>query len=263
MISEGKAGTTPFSAGGSSAVFDPAQGGLTSWTVDGTVNQLALQNFWFNVGGNNLALSSLGSPSVTVATDSASTSTLTAIYGSTAFNVTLTYTLTDFGNGSADIGESIGIQNNRPSALNLSLIQYSDFNLDGTPGGDTAELTMDPFWGRFLAATQWKGTTEVSSTVEQSAITPEADLGEVDGNGGLYSRISSGAYSLNSNNSGPVTGSDVSWALQWDLSLGGMGTTGISEQNEIAGLAVPEPSTFAIAFLGLFGLGLRFCGRRA
>jgi len=262
VVCKGQPVSTVFSAGGSSATFNSVQGGLTAWSVDSTVNQLNLQNFWFNVGGNNTSVGSLTFQSATVVQDSPTEKTLTAVYGSTAFNVTLAYNLTDIGNGSGDIGESIVIQNNRASALNISLIQYTDFDLDGTPGGDTAVLSTDSIWGNYVSASQYKGALHAGATVQQSVVTPEADAGEVDGMGGLLGRISSGAYSL-SDNSGPATGSDTSWALQWDLTIGGSGTTGISEDNEITGVAVPEPSSLAVLLLGVFGLGLRLRGRHA
>jgi hypothetical protein len=48
------------------------------------------------------------------------------------------------GAGSADILESIVVQNNSGALLPFSLFQYSNFDLLGTPGGDTVNfLTWD------------------------------------------------------------------------------------------------------------------------
>jgi hypothetical protein len=255
---QGKAATSTFSDGDSSAVFDPAQGGLTAWFADNaSANQLPLQNFWFNAGGNNTALDSLGTPAVSLSSD---LSTLAATYSNAAFSVTLKYTMTDFGGGSADIAESIKVKNNTSSALNLTFFQYSDYDLNGTPGGDTAQLGQDSVSGKFVSATQSKGFGPLATTVEQTVVTPEANHGEVNGSGSLLGEIGTGAYVLNDNLS-PVSGSDVSWALQWDLNLAAEGTAGISEDNLLSGVAVPEPSALAFVCLGMAALGLSLRGR--
>jgi hypothetical protein len=56
---------------------------------------------------------------------------------------------------------------------------------------------------------------------------------------------------LDFNHIGPATGNDVCWALQWNFNIKGSSSLGISEDNLLSGVAVPEPSAFALLSLSL------------
>ena len=254
------ANAQPITDQNSSATFSASSGGLTSWSVDGQ-NQLALQNLWYRIGaGNNLALGALGAPVVSQPLSGL----LTATYTGAGFTLAIKYDMTGSnpGNGAADIGETITIQNTSGSALSFVLYQYSDFDLGQNPMNDTASLGVDTSTGKIVSLNQQKGTMVACATLG-SVVTPEANGGQVDATGGLYAQLGTGAYSLN-NNLGPAGGptSDVAAALQWNLAINAGKSLIISEDNTINGVtAVPEPALLALISSGLAAFGL--CRRQS
>jgi PEP-CTERM motif len=253
VVDPGQAQIVTLSSGGSTASIDTgSQAGMFNWVVDGQ-DQLAQQAFWYRLGGSGLAspISTISAPAIL----NPDSSHLTTTYTAPSFSIRLDYVLSG-GVGTAGLHESITINNTTANALDFHFFQYSDFDLGGTPGGDTVQLGTD-LHGQYNYVLQQKsGGFQVqeadvvpSSTHAEAGFFPQT-LNELNGVSGLQ---------LN-DNAGPLTG-DVTWAFEWDYSAGspvglipGGGSVSISK---VLTLTVPEPSSAAFIGLGMLALALR------
>ena len=197
-------------ATGTSAQINSDSGaGMHYWEVGGQ-NHLQKQWFHFRVG-NGLAqpINAVG-PSTLLYNDA---NTLVLNYANSQFSLTVSYVLTGggFGAGSADILETVSVNNLGSAPLDFHFFQYSDFNLLGTPGGDEVE---------FLSASSVM-QTEGLFGIQEGIIQPPSSFREAAnaGAGGTEdSLLNIAGYNLN-NNLGPLTG-DVTWSFQWDSMIG-------------------------------------------
>ena len=124
---------------GTSAHIDADSGaGVDNWQVGGQ-NQLQKQWFSYRIG-NGLAqpINAIG-PSTLLYNDA---NTLVLSYANAQFSLTVSYILTGggMGAGSADMLETVSVNNLSGAPLDFHFFQYSDFNLLGTLGGDTVEF---------------------------------------------------------------------------------------------------------------------------
>jgi hypothetical protein len=219
-----------------------SQTGLSQWSVEGQ-NQLNQQWFWYGIGSGPLAsINTIGAASVTTP----NSRTLYATYASAQLSIEVDYTLTgsSAGSGQSAMGEMIRIHNLSSSAFTLHFYQYSDFNLAGTAGGDSVQMGKN-LQGKFNEAYQSHGSLIMSETV----VTPGANHGEVALFGQTLGELNNGVTPVTLNDGLGVVGpGNVTWALEWDLNIAAGGTALISKESY---LATPEPSTFAIAGVGL------------
>jgi hypothetical protein len=233
----------------SSVTVDSTSGNLSQWTVDGQY-QLALQSFWYRIGtGNSTPLSSLGATTVTPLDASSAKVT----YASSQVSVSVTYFLTGTqpGTGQSDIYENIKLSS-LVGPLNFHLFQFSDFDLKGTLGGDTAYMNTDTGSGLITGVNQSEGT--VTFTAATTGIGPYANFGAIDGSSTGTLPVAGTANNLNGAISS-TTGPNVSWSLQWDFPA--LTQQIISEDNYLSTTLVPEPSILALFSLGLTGFFLR------
>ena len=234
--------TLTLSSGNSTALIDPSsQAGMYNWTVNG-VNQLYQQWFWYALGtGSDQSIDTL-----TLLSDVVLNGFADVKYQGAGFTIEVAYNLTGGAAGqySSDLSETINIINTSTGPLDFHFFQYSDFDLNGTPAGQTVLLrnanTVD----------QFDGSAHLSETVA----TPPPNEWEV----GLYAltlnSLNSGAYELN-DVSGPVTG-DATWAFEWDKTIG-VGQGLLIGKDKNLSSTVPEPATI----LG-FGVILLVVGRK-
>ena len=250
------AGNFTLSDADSTASFSTGtQAGAYSWNVDG-VSQLYQQWFWYRVG--NTAESSIDTLPIGVegATDAnfdGFNDTLFTSYNGAGFTLQVRYGLSGgaVGSGAADLSEQISIHNTTNSNLDFHFFQYSDFDLQGSISFDI---------GKFANANtvlQVNGLNRISETV----VTPVASHREI----GIY------PTTLNSLNDGlPTTLSDtpigvlvgpgdLTWAYQWDVTIGPGATFQISKDKNLH--IVPEPSSILLAVLAFAG-ALCQCIRR-
>lgn len=226
------------------------QTGMYTWSVDGQ-DQLYQQWFWYRVGTNaEQAISTISAPTVT--TNDART--LYTSYNNGQYGVEVDYMLTGFsaGSGISDIGESIRITNCTSAPLEFHFFQYSDFNLGGTPGGDVVQLGKN-IQGQFNEAFQQKGTTVLTETVA----TPGANHGEVAFWAQTLNELNDAVPTTLNDNAGPLGTGDVTWALQWDLTVAAGSSVGISKDKY---LVIPEPGMllpYGLILLGAFHWLLR------
>lgn len=244
--------------GNSVAHVDPySSSGMYDWYVQGQ-NQLQQQWFWYGVGNGPVqSIDQIATPIITTT----GTRGLTATYVNPGnFSVGIDYLLTGGStvgvgqNAVSDISEAIKIVNLSGSTLSFHFYQYSHFNLGGL-GQDTVELGKN-LRGLFNEATQTSPGVALTETVT----TPGANQGEVAPAGTTLATLTGGGVvNLGTGNVGPVSG-DVTWALQWDLTIAPGATALISKDKYLSVVVVPEPS--ALALLGL-GLGVVIFRRRA
>jgi hypothetical protein len=238
------------------AQIDPNhQAGMFNWSVQGA-NQLYQQWFWFRVGdapgAMQHSIDTIGTPVVSLY----GTREMTSTYTAPTFNLSIDYLLTGGSfvapgqTANSDIGESIRIVNTSATTLVFHFFQYSDFDLGG-PGNDSVQLGRN-LRGQFNDAFQQDATAGLTETVT----TPGASHGEVDYFANTRTRLNTIAnYTLN-DSAGPVGAGDVTWSLEWDLTIAPGGSALISKDKYLS-VIVPEPSTIAIGGLGLVLFALR------
>ena len=227
--------------------IDPnTQDGMKSWVVDGT-EHLYQQWFWYRTGTmtkeesiDTLTLDIAGTTDTDF--DGNDESAFMRYVKAGEFKIEIYLTLNGGAPGSttADIGESIEITNLSGASLEFHFFEYCDFDLNATVldarveilGGNTAKQRDD--------------NCILSETVE----TPLADHYEVN----LYDNTlvmlnDANADSLN-DDAGPLTNDNLTWAFEWDFTVGAGKSFLISKDK----LIVPEPGTMAI--LGFGGLAV-------
>lgn len=243
-LSPGLAGATTYTLtdGNSSATVDPSsQAGMYNWRVDG-VNHLYQQWFWYRVG--NTAEQSINTISSPVVSQLAPNQLGIVYTAAGLFNVTIQYTLFGGqpGSGQADIGESIRVNNLSCSKLDFHFFQYSDFDLMGIPGGDTAEHVNANM------VRQSKGDLAISETT----ILPTPSRWEIDYFDNTLNRLNDGVATTLSNTASPLGPGDVTWAFEWDKNIPKGGSLLISKDKQLS--AVPIPPGALLLGSGLLGL---------
>jgi hypothetical protein len=237
------------------AQIDPhSQAGMFNWSVQGQ-NELYQQWFWYRIGDAGGAMQhsidTIGAPVVTMY----GAREMSSLYTGAGFTLNIDYLLTGgafVGAGqtaNSDIGESIRIVNTSAAPLVFHFFQYSDFDLGG-PGNDSVQLGRN-LRGQFNDAMQQDPLAGLTETVT----TPGANHGEVDTFANTLTRLNTMAnYTLN-DSAGPVGPGDVTWALEWDLTIN-PGSSALISKDKYLTVIVPEPSTIALGGMGVLLLAL-------
>jgi hypothetical protein len=251
VCATGHAAPVILTDGNSSAqIFSDSQAGMNSWIVEGQ-NQLAHQWFWYRIGANpEQSIDTIGIP---VVVTTLGTRGMTATYANPQFSLQIDYLLTGgvAGSGVSDIAETIKIQNLTGAYLDFHFFQYSDFNLGGTAGNDTLQLSQN-IAGKYNDAVQYDAGVAFSETVTA----PGANHGEAAFAGITLAKLNNGVADNLSDASGPLNG-DVTWAFQWDFSIAPGSSKIISKDKYLEVLVIPEPTSVVFGALGLaFMLGM-------
>jgi hypothetical protein len=217
--------------------------GMSDWIVDG-VDHLFQQWFWYRIGNTAEApLNTLGLQ-VFIASNTnfdPRDDTLVATYSNGTLQAEVTFGVLggNPGDGFSDILEQIRLVNVGNTAIDVSFFQYSDFDLNGSAGGDTAYIPNGN------VADQYEGGVVMQETV----VTPAASAWQVGSWPSIINLLNDGVASNLNNDGGPYSG-DMSWAYQWNFRLAPGDSFLISKDK----LITPAPG--ALALLGLGGLAV-------
>lgn len=229
-------------------------GGLSDWTIDGG-NQLDQQWFYYSVGTGPVNSIDTISPWTTPTTTTGNSPTLTETYANSILSVETLYDLQSQlpGSGRATLGTTVIIDNVSSTAQTFHFYQYSDFDLGGTPGGQSV---------------QFQGTTrpyEVMQTGNGGLLTGTINalsggtFASVEEVAGVYDGTQFGLANGNPapifNDSSLSASGNVDYAYEIDATVAPGSSIVISEIQ-----SVPEPGALALLSAGLLGLGV--LGRR-
>jgi len=237
--------------------MDPAtQQGMFYWGVQDTQytyrNQLHQQWFWYRVGTDaEQSIDTISAPVISEQTDK----TVTTSYFDSLnrFSISVTYTLLGGSpsSGASDISEQIVIHNTSGAVLPFHFYQYSDFDMAGTPGGDTIVLSRNGLTNLINQADQFD-----DSCIVEVVNTRNASHGEADVVPSTLIKLNDLVATDLDDNKASASG-NVAWALQWDVNIAPDGSYIISK-NKL--LQIPEPA--AMSLLALGGLSLLVRRRR-
>jgi hypothetical protein len=233
----------------STAIITPnSQSGMSNWTVDG-INQLYQQWFWYRIGstGPESSLNTIFTSSNLIAPDH-----LDLNFTGTGFTITIDYTLNGGApnTGASDMAETITINNTGSAALDMHFFQYSDFDLNGTPGGDHGVFIF-PF---VMQQTDNNGVL-VSESLTSAISNPFPSHWEISLWPNLLNSLNDGTATTLSDSTNGLSG-DVVWGFEWDRTIAANGTFQISKDKNLTATAVPEPISLILLGSGLAGAGL-------
>lgn len=231
--------------GGSTAYLDVnSAAGMYHWDLGFGGNQLNQQWFWYRIG-NGLAqpINVIGAPTVNVN----SANWIDVTYTSTSgplFSLTVSYILTGggVGSGTALIKENITVLNQSGGTINnFNLFQYSDFNLLGTPSGDSVSIN-----GAMDSVIQSEGSAGIGEVITD----PFANRAEAAMVNNTLNNLNTVAgYDLNNNlAAGP---GDVAWSFQWIADIDNNEELVIVKDKGVRITVIPEPSVLALVALSL------------
>jgi hypothetical protein len=177
--------------------------------------------------------------------------TLFVRYNGAGFRTDVRYVLDGGapGSGTSDMGEQISITNVSDGPMDFHFFQYTDFDVRGTAGDDSAVFT------NLNAVDQYEGVARLTETV----VTPVPSHREIALFPVTRNKLSDGvATTLSDTPIGTVVGpGDLTWAYQWDVVIQPGSTFQISKDKAIR--AIPEPATASL--LGL-AVGLLLAAQR-
>lgn len=234
-------------------VDNASSAGMTDWVVDGT-DHLFQQWFWFRVAGEDTQERPINALPLT---GNALTDTnpfvdprpdnLAMQYSGTGFTIEPSFQLRGGGSGSgrSDIGEQISVHNNRTTPLHITFIQYCDFDLNGSAGGDEGQI-LGPLFNTVRQS-------EAGFVLSETVITPGPNHFELNLFPVTLTALNDGDIDDLNDFAGPLGPGDVTWAFQWDFVIDPNSSVLISKDKSI----VPAPGTAAALVLGAAGLGRR------
>lgn len=229
---------------------DPNYVGMTSWEVNGT-NHLYQQWFWVGVGGYEESIDKLSLASEATFDDDFNTGDEVAeiSYVGAGFTVDLAITLTGSDGKSSSIGEVIEITNTSTTdPLDLRFYQYNDFDLNGGSTDDLVVIADPP------------GNTAIQTddfTVTESAAVQIPDHFEVGSYPDTVVSLNDGAITTLSDTTGPLGPEDLTWAFQWNFTIGAGDSVLISKNKT---LDIPAPA--ALPMISLSGMAMLLRRRR-
>jgi hypothetical protein len=222
-----------------------------NWTVDG-VNQMSQQAFWYRVGDGPEQLLHGLPIAVQGTTDSnfdGNPDTLFVRYNGAGFEADMRYGLDGgtAGSGAADMSEQISIVNTTNEPLSFHFFQYTDFDVRGTAGDDSAVFT------NANAVDQFEGSVRFTETV----VTPVPSHREIAFFPTTRNKLNDGLpTTLSDTPIGSVIGTgNLTWAYQWDVIISPGSTFQVSKDKDIR--AVPEPAATILVSVALGLLGAR------
>lgn len=229
-----------------------ANAGVVNWSVDG-INSLTKQGFFYRIGGagpESLVQTISSSPTVSFTQVPNIISTLDVTYANSSYSVRTLFQLTggSANSGTANLSETITVKNLSGSSLEFHLFQYSDFDLGGQAGGQTAQFQFDAL-GQPYKVSQTDGIRTITETVNANTA-PIGHFAAALGNTTLSSLTDGGPTTLSDTiSAGP---GNATFTYQWDVTLDPNETLTISKLMTI----VPEPAVGSLVLAALAALGV-------
>ncbi|NLN75088.1 MAG: DUF11 domain-containing protein [Armatimonadetes bacterium] len=219
-----EAASYDMASGNSSASIDPTSNvGMTSWVIDG-INQVGSQWWYYRIGDSQQQpINQLATPQVT----QTAPNMIDILYSGPTVDVILRYVLSGGspGSGNSTMAESVRVRNKTSETIDFHLFEFTDLNLNDTPGDDSAAL-VNP-----TTITQWDGgliTTESAST---GGMTPVPDAWEIGNASYLFNKLNNDSMAVLADATTPLSG-DIAFAFQWDLEIAA-GRTDILSKSKV------------------------------
>lgn len=222
-----------------------ANAGVVGWSTDG-VNSLNDQRFFYRIGNASEALvQSISSTPAVIFTQVPNVlSKLDVTYANATFSVQTLFVLTGStaGSGKSGLSETITVKNLSGANLDFHLFQYSNFDLWGVPGGQTAQFSFDGI-GQPYQVSQTDGSRTVTEIINGSS----APIGHYEASPAFatLTSLTDGAPTTLGDIASAGPG-DMTFTYQWDVVLAPDQTLTISKLMNI----VPEPSMATLIVAG-------------
>lgn len=222
--------------------------GVVDWVVNG-IDVMYEENFWFRVGdtGREVALTELElfgiatSDSNPFVDDRDNVLSARYVYGD-LFTADITYSLQGSANGCcSDLAEQLTINNTSGRRLDLSVFEYTDFDI-GDVYDDVAYLEdVDTF-------IQWDFGLFRTETITG----PNPDAWQIDYYSTIRDMLTDGDADNLNNTTSPLGGGDLTWAAQWDFVIPANGSVTVSKDKLVIS-TVPVPASFGLLAGAMLG----------
>ncbi|HSY43758.1 MAG TPA: hypothetical protein VK811_07585 [Candidatus Acidoferrum sp.] len=230
-------GTTSLqiNAGGSNA-------GLSNW-MNGGVNELAQQWFYYSVGGGNVNSIDTINPWSLV---SQSGTSLSGTYSDSTLSVTTTYAL-----ASAGLTTQVAVQNLSGSTEAFNFYQYSDFGIGGVSAGQDVYFPGSGFpYTVYQYNPNNAGIGYLQGSVDVGIGTTVEEAAGI--NNGTQLGLKNGNPAPNFTNSSGIVGpGSVNFGYEFTATLAPGSSITFNELQ-----VVPEPSALALISCGILVFGL-------
>ena len=225
-------------------------------------SDMAYESWWFYRVSGGTRESAFAAPDIELYGGSVGVLDWANPTGLGLFDASLSVEVIDPGTG-GNLFQNMRIRNTSGTALTISVFHYSDFDLNGSSGGDRAALGTNPDG---LQINQTEG----------------AQVARIVGYGANNYRVSRYAQILAdltdtgiddfSNNGLPLNNQDVTIGFQWNVTIAAgsyadfmtqFSSNAVLLPPSATVLPVPEPATATLVALGLAGLATPGAARRA
>lgn len=228
-------------------VYDADGGAVVDWIVNG-IDVMYEEGFWFRIGdGPETALTSLYTDDTPVVVadsnpfDDPRPNVLSAQYvNPDIFVANVNYTL----QGSAvdccaQLSEQLTIINTSGERLELSIFEYTDFDI-GDVVDDIAEFKDEDTFIQI----------DYGSFYTETVLGTDPDFWEIDVYDNTLGRLNDADADNLSNSTSPLTSDDLTWAAQWDFVIPAGGSINLNTSKQVIS-AIPVPASIGLLAGGL------------